>query len=307
MSAAPPGNGMPPGNAAPPRAGRAWRILDVVRAGARHLEGRGVEDARLNAEHLLAHVLGMPRLQLYLHFDRPLTRSELAACKPLLLRRGAREPLQYVLGTAPFRDLEMEVGPGVAIPRPETEYLLDVLIGVAGPDRVFESALDVGTGSGCVAIALAGEGIARRVVATDVSADALRFARRNARRCGQPGIEFRAGELLEPVRGAAFDLVISNPPYLGDEEWRSADPEVREWEPRTAMVGSRGGLGVIRGLVDGVEGVLRPGGWVGLEVGSRQAEEVARLMKGCAGLDRVSVHEDLNRRSRYVFARAEGG
>ncbi len=298
---------MSTGTASPPRSGRAWRVLDVIRASARYLEDRGVEDGRLSAEHLLAQVMGMARLQLYLHFDRPLTGGELKAYKPLLRRRGAREPLQYVLGSAPFRNLELEVGPGVAIPRPETEYLLDVLLNAAGPERVFESALDVGTGSGCIAIALAGEGIARSVVATDISRDALRVARRNARRCGQAGIDFREGTLLDPVRGATFDLVLSNPPYLTEEEWRSAEPEVREWEPRSAMVGPCDGLGVIRGLVAGLETVLRPGGWAGLEVGSPQAGAVAELMKGCARIDGVTVHEDLSRRSRYVFARAEGG
>ena len=290
--------------AAPPR---NWRVLDVIRVSGLYLEDRGVENGRLNAEYLLAHVLGMDRLQLYLHFDRPLTGGELTRYKPLLRRRGTREPLQYVLGSAPFRNLEMEVGPGVAIPRPETEYLLDVLRSVAGPDRVFEAALDVGTGSGCIAIAMAGEGIARSVTATDTSVDALQFARRNAASCGQPGIDFRAGALLEPLAGMTFDLVLANPPYLTGEEWQSAEPEVREWEPPTAMVAPDAGLDVIRGLVVGLAGILRPGGWAGLEVGSSQTEAVAEMLRGCAGLDEVAVHEDLGRRPRYVFAQAQGG
>ena len=291
--------------AAPPAPPR--RLLDIIRLSGGYLEDRGVRDGRLNAEHLLAHVLGLDRLHLYLAYDRPLTPGELARYRPLLRRRGAREPLQYILGSAPFRNLELEVGPGVAIPRPETEYLVDVVRSAAGPERVFEAALDVGTGSGCIAIALAEEGIARTVTATDVSADALRVARRNARRCGHPEVDFRSGALLEPVGGMAFDLVLSNPPYLADDEWRTAEPEVREWEPRTAMVAPEGGLGVIRGLVAGLEGILRPGGWVGMEVGIAQTEEVATLLRGCAGLGGVTVHEDLARRPRYVLARAEGG
>ena len=289
---------------APPR---TWRVLDIIRVSTIYLEDRGVENGRLNAEYLLAHVLGMDRLQLYLHFDRPLTDRERTRYKPLLRRRGAREPLQYVLGSAPFRNLELEVGPGVAIPRPETEYLLDVLRSVAGADRVFEAALDVGTGSGCIAIALAGEGIARRVVATDISENALRVARRNARRCGRAEIDFRAGALLEPVAGMTFDLVLANPPYLTGDEWESAEPEVREWEPATAMVAPDGGLGVIQGLAAGLEGILRPGGWVGLEVGSSQTEAVAGLLRECACIGAAAVHEDLGRRPRYVLAQAEGG
>ena len=274
----------------------------MIAVGARYLQDRGVESGRLNAEHLLATVLGMDRLQLYLHFDRPLGTGELSRYKPLLRRRAAREPLQYVMGSAPFRSLELEVGPAVAIPRPETEYLIDVVRAAAGPDRVFDAALDVGTGSGCIAIALAEEGVARSVTATDISADALEVARRNAAASGQPGIGFRRGAFLEPVEGMTFDLVVSNPPYLAEEEWDCAQPEVREWEPRLAMVAGDGGLAVIRSLAAEVEGILRPGGWLALEVGRSQGDAVARLLRECPGLRDVAVHRDLAGRSRYVLA-----
>lgn len=281
---------------------RVWRVLEVIAVGARYLQERGVESGRLNAEHLLARVLGMDRLQLYLHFDRPLGAGELSRFKPLLRRRAAREPLQYVLGSAPFRNLELEVGPAVAIPRPETEYLIDVVRTAAGGDRVFDAALDVGTGSGCIAISLADEGVARSVTATDISADALEVARRNAAASGQPGIDFRRGALLEPVEGMTFDLVISNPPYLTDEEWDCAQPEVREWEPRLAMVAGDGGMAVTRDLAAAVERVLRPGGWIGLEVDWTRADTVAALLGACSGLRDVTVHRDLAGRSRYVLA-----
>ena len=175
--------------AGPPQ--RVWKVLEVIGISGRYLEDRGVESARLNAEHLLAFVLGVDRLQLYLHFDRPLGAAELARFKPLLRRRAAREPLQYLMGSAAFRNLELAVEPGVAIPRPETEYLIDVVSAVAGRDRVFDAALDVGTGSGCIAIALADEGLARAVTATDVSESALVLARRNADASGHTGIDFQ--------------------------------------------------------------------------------------------------------------------
>lgn len=281
---------------------RVWNVLEVIGISGRYLEERGVESGRLNAEHLLAHVLEMDRLRLYLHFDRPLSTGELSRFKPLLRRRAAREPLQYVMGSAPFRNLELSVEPGVAIPRPETEYLIDVVSEAAGRDRVFDAALDIGTGSGCIAIALADEGLARAVTATDISPDALKVARSNADASGQPGIDFRSGALLDPVAGMTFDLVLSNPPYLTGDEWGSAQPEVREWEPRLAMVAEKGGLAVIRSLVAGLEGVVRRGGWVGLEVGWPQADTVAGLLRERPGWEHVAVHGDLAGRPRYVLA-----
>ena len=286
---------------------RMWTVMEVIRISGDYLHERGVEQGRLDAEHLLAHVLGTGRLRLYLHFDRPLTRDELARFKPLLRRRGAREPLQYILGSAPFRTLHLRVDRRVAIPRPETEYLFDVLLRLAGNERVFESALDVGTGSGAIAVALAAERMARSVTATDVSRAALAVARGNAAEAGLAEVEFLAGALLEPVRGRSFDLVLSNPPYLTEAEWRSAQPEVREWEPRAAMAAGEDGLDVIRGLVSGLDSALRPGGWVGLEVGSAQAVAVAEMLETVPALEHVGVHDDLAGRRRYVFACRNAG
>ena len=277
--------------------------MEVVRASATYLSDRGVEDGRLNAEYLLAHVLKMDRLQLYLHFDRPLSERERAACRPLLRRRGRREPLQYLLGSAPFRNLTLRVDPRVAIPRPETEYLIDVLAEVAGSDRVFDSALDVGTGSGAIAIALASEGRARSVTATELSVGALEVARNNAAAAGYPEIDLRHGSLLEPVRDEFFDLVLTNPPYLTEAEWQSAEPEVRDWEPRGAMVARDRGLAVIRELAAVLPRVLRPGGWFGVEVGRTQGPAVSQLLRTASGLESVEVHKDLTGRPRYVLGR----
>lgn len=287
----------------PTTARREWRMMDVILRSGEYLTEKGVEKGRLNAEHLLAHVLRVERLQLYLDFDRPLGGDELDRFRPLLRKRAARQPLQYLLGTAQFRDLELAVDRRVAIPRPETEYLIDVLGQVGGRNRVFDAALDVGTGSGAIALTLAAEGLARAVVATDVSAAALDVARRNAAAAGLEEVGFRFGDLLEPVEGETFDLVLSNPPYLTEAEWLRTEPEVRDWEPRVAMVARESGLAVIRRLISGLDAVLSPGGWVGLEVGSTQAGRVADLMEGQPGLRGVQVHDDLAGRRRYVFAR----
>lgn len=294
---------MAPKAAAPEQ--RLWTVMDVIQASGEYLVGKGVEHGRLDAEHLLAHVLGMGRLHLYLHFDRPLGVAERDRFKPLLRRRAAREPLQYILGSAPFRDLLLEVDRRVAIPRPETEYLIDVLRRVGGRDRVFESALDVGTGSGAIALSLAAEGLARSVTATDLSGEALAVARNNASAAGVESIDFREGHLLEPVSGRTFDLVLSNPPYLTESEWNGAQSEVREWEPRLAMVGGRDGLDVIRALVAGLDEILRPGGWVGLELGNSQSETVVHLLETVPGLASAGVHDDVTGRRRYVFARRD--
>ena len=289
---------------------RAVVIETVLDDGAAYLAGRGVEDAGLEAEHLLAHILGVPRLQLYLDLDRPLGPSEAERYQELLRRRGTREPLQYVVGSAPFRNLDLRVDPRVAIPRPETEYLIDVLMDLVrreahavGEAVPFESALEIGTGSGAVAISLATEGIARSVTATDLSPQALAVAGGNARRAGAREVEFLAGDSLAPVRQREYDLVISNPPYLTRAEWLTAQPEVREWEPMVAMHGGRDGLDVIRSLAAGVEGVLRPGGWFGLEVGSGQVEAVVALLRGSPALGTPVSRSDLAGKGRYVFAR----
>jgi len=284
-------------------------VMEVARRSAAYLAERGVEHGRLDAEHLLAHVLGTSRLQLYLRFDRPLSPHKLAACRSLLRRRGRREPLQYVLGSAHFRNLRPGVGPGVAIPRPETEYMLDALLQASGRDgrdaggsaRPFGAALDVGTGSGAIALALCEEELAGPVAATELSPAALQAARRNAAAAGLRAVDFHLGHLLDPVAGQRFDLILSNPPYLTRAEWLSAAPEVREWEPQTAMVAGDDGLGVIRALVPAMMQALSPGGWVGLEVGRAQTGTVAAMFRS-AGATRTMEREDLAGLPRYVFA-----
>jgi len=286
-----------------PEKGVVERVLEAAARKGEEPPGPEMEQLEAALGRLQASSVYQSVVAAQANFDRPLSVDERGRLKPLLRRRGAREPLQYILGSAPFRHLVLEVDRRVAIPRPETEYLIDVVRRAAGRDRVFESALDVGTGSGAIALALATEGLSRSVTATDISAAALAAARDNAAGAGVTAIDFREGPLLEPVAGRTFDLVLSNPPYLTEEEWRSAQPEVREWEPRTAMAAGEDGLEVIRGLVAGLERVLDPGGWVGLEVGSAQAVTVARMLETVPGLGSVGVHDDLTGRRRYVLAR----
>jgi release factor glutamine methyltransferase len=210
--------------------------------------------------------------------------------------------LQYIDGTAAFRDLVLKVDPRVLIPRPETERLVqEVLDWTAGRQGL--QGLDLGTGSGAIALALATEGPFARVVATDLRDDTLAAARANHEAAAPSApVQFRAGDLFEPVRGEAFDVVVSNPPYIGEEERLALDPEVVDWEPRAALFAGVGGLDVIRPLVAQAPGHLRPGGLLALEIGAGQGGAVARLMDETGAFTPARVKPDLAGRDRFVLA-----
>lgn len=282
--------------------GRRWTVVELLKWTAEYLQGKGFHNARLNGDLLLAGTLGLRRLELYLQHDRPLTAEELAAFKERLRRRARREPLQYIDGTAAFRDLVLRVDPRVLIPRPETEVLVQEVLDWAG-GRDGLAAVDVGTGSGCIALALATEGPFARVVGTDASAGALEVAEENRLRAA-PGapVELRLGDLLEPVAGETFDVVVSNPPYVGDEEAAGLDAEVREWEPGSALFAGPGGLDVYRRLVPAAAGVLRSGGLLALEVGAGQGAAVSRLLEEAECWGPPRVRPDLAGRDRVVLA-----
>lgn len=280
-----------------------WTVLRLIRWSAEYLAGKGVESARLDAEHLLAHALDTGRLQLYLQYDRPLTPDELAAFKPLLLRRGKREPLQYVVGRTAFRDLDLCTDPRVLIPRPETEQLVQLVLDECR-ERPGGTVLDIGTGSGCIALSLAREGTFDRVVATDTSADAIDVARLNAEAASLAvPVDFRVGDLFAPVAGERFDVVVSNPPYVGEDEASELEPEVRDWEPRSALFAGPSGFSVLDRLFGEMGEHIRPGGLLALEVGMSQAEAVAQRIASAGGFDDAEVRRDLAGRRRFVLAR----
>jgi release factor glutamine methyltransferase len=279
-----------------------WTILELLRWTAEYLEKKGMGEPRLNAEHLLADTLGLKRLDLYLQFDRPLKPEELASFKARLLRRARREPLQYIEGYTDFRELRLRVDRRALIPRPETEVLVGEVLAWAatrGPLR----ALDVGVGSGAIALSLAREGAFETVVATDVSGDALALAAENHRGAiPDAPVDFRLGAGYEPVQGERFDVIVSNPPYVAEAECASLEPEVREWEPEVALFGGRDGLDVVRALVAGAPDHLRPGGLLALEIGASQAAAVGTLLRSTARFGEVRVRTDLAGRERIVLA-----
>jgi release factor glutamine methyltransferase len=279
--------------------------MELLRWTAEYLTEKGFHNARLNGEMLLAGVLGIKRLDLYLQFDRPLRPEELAEFKARLLRRAKREPLQYIEGEAHFRDLRLRVDPRVLIPRPETEQLVQRVLDWAAA-RPGLAAADVGTGSGAIALALATEGTFERVVATDVEPGALEAARANhAAAAPAAAVEFRLGDGLAPLAGERFDVLVSNPPYIGTVESPSLDAEVRDWEPAAALFAGEDGLDVIRRLVAGAPDVLRPGGLLALEIGAGQGDAVSELVRAAGGFGAPRVEKDLAGRDRIVLAELE--
>jgi release factor glutamine methyltransferase len=270
--------------------------LDVVRDVARELDEAGVPSPRVDAEHLVAHVLGLSRSELY-SSELELAEPQASRLHALVERRRLREPLAHVLGEWGFRRLLLAVDRRALIPRPETEVVvercLDRLRGMSEP-RV----LDVGAGSGAIALAIADEHPGARVVAVDRAEDALVLARLNLERTGVNGrVELVHGDLLAGVEGP-FDLVVSNPPYVLPDEFESLQPEIRLYEPRDALVGEGVGDEIARAARD----VLRPGGWLVLEAADGRAEALASALRGL-GYEDVATTLDLAGRPRVVEAR----
>lgn len=271
-------------------------VGEVLRRATEYLAGKGVESPRLDAELLLGKALTLSRVQLYMEHDRPLAEPERDAFRELIRRRGEREPLAYVLGEWGFRRLTLTTDRRALVPRPETEVLVErclaLLDGLPAP-RV----LDVGTGTGAIALAIADEHPGSAVTAIDVSPEALALARENSARTGV-AVELVEQDLTGGLGEAEYDLVVSNPPYVTEEEWATLQPEVRDWEPRLATVGEDH----TDEIADHARDALRPGGHLVLEVADLRAQAVAALLERC-GYEDVTVTEDLAGRDRIVEGR----
>jgi release factor glutamine methyltransferase len=271
------------------------RVAEVLEASTGFLAEKGVPSPRVDAEHLLAKALGVSRLDVYLQYDRPLTKEELAVARGLVRRRGTREPLAYVLGEWGFRRLTLATDRRALIPRPETEVVVDrCLAFLAG--RESADVLDVGVGSGAIALAIADEHPGAHVVAIDSSADALALAAENLERTGlAPRVVLLERDLADGLPGGPYDVVVSNPPYVLPEEIDSLEPEVRDWEPRPALVGR----GLTEAIADASRSVLRPGGRLVLEVAEGSAAQVRDLLASLR-FERVEFFPDLAGRQRVV-------
>lgn len=251
-----------------------WTILKVLQWTTGYFTRKGIEQPRANAEVLLSHVLGLERLQLYLRYDQPLVDGELARYRKAVQRRAAHEPTQYITGRQEFWSLEFEVNPSVLIPRPETEILVEKALESLGTDTA--RALDLGTGSGAIAVTLAHECPSLGILATDRSPEALVVARRNAiRHRVDNRIAFVAMDLfgaIDPAR-VSFDIIVSNPPYIDNADLEKLAPEVIHHEPASALLGGgTDGLGLILKILNQSPPYLKPGGTILLEIGFGQAE-----------------------------------
>ena len=271
-------------------------IGEVLRRSAEHLAHRGSDTPRLDAELLVGKALSLARIELYMHLDRPLDERELSVARELVARRSRREPLQYVLGEWGFRRLTLTTDRRALIPRPETEVVVErclaLLRGIAEP-RV----LDVGTGTGAIALAIADEHPGAGVTGIDVSEEALSLARENASRTGLE-VELRRHDLFDGLPPGPWALVVSNPPYVSADELAGLAPEVLAWEPEAALVAA----GHVEAVVRGAAGVVAPGGALVLETHANGAGDAASLL-ATYGFRDVVVTPDLAGRERVVEGR----
>ena len=275
-------------------------VVEVLKKAEGFLARAGVESPKIDSEWLLAETLKCPRLELFLQYDKPLEEDVLATMRERVKRRAAREPLQYILGYSDFHDIRVNIGPGALIPRPETELLVEKVLARLKPlskPRI----VDLGTGSGAIALALAKALPEGKILAVERSAEALVQARANAEVNGlRDRVAFRSGNWMDGLDFQA-DCIVSNPPYLTDDEWAMASPEVRDHEPREALVAPDGGLADLRTIVETAPQRLVKGGLLALETGIAHGEALLEQARS-AGYQECAVEKDDSGRDRFFFA-----
>jgi release factor glutamine methyltransferase len=267
----------------------------------KHFQQKGIESPRLEAQLLLAHALDCRKTELYTRWDEVISEERRSRFRDLIRRRLEGCPVQYLLGYREFFLLQLEVTPAVLIPRPETELLVTETLNHL-KSREAPRVLDVGTGSGCIAIAIAHRHMSARITATDISAEALEVARRNAARHNlAERIRFIQGDLLDPLGNESFDVIVSNPPYVSGAEYATLAPHVRNFEPRLALDGAPDGYGVFDRLIPMAADRLVPGGLLVLEVGFRQEDGVRQRLAD-AGLKPGPTIRDGQRLPRALIS-----
>ncbi|MGE3801700.1 MAG: peptide chain release factor N(5)-glutamine methyltransferase [Candidatus Kapaibacterium sp.] len=286
-----------------PRQTEIWTVMRMIEWGTSYFRQKRIDSPRLTIELMLTHVLGLKRFDLYMQFDRPLVETELEKLRGMVKRRAAYEPLQYILEEAEFHGRTFKVRPGVLIPRPETELLVDEALRRTRSLR----CLDVGTGSGCIAVTVALERPETEVVAIDVSEEALQIAQENAQSLGAERVEFRQIDFLsDESLGSlgSFDLIISNPPYVSGGEVSELQIEIRDHEPHIAVSDGADGLTFYRRFAAVGASMLRRDGEIFLELGYGMADAVGKMFEQ-AGFH-VDIYTDFDRIERILRARKQG-
>jgi release factor glutamine methyltransferase len=280
---------------------KSWTIGSLVKWATDDFRARGIESPRLDAELIVAFALGIDRMRVILDANRPLEGEELAKLRDLVKRRRAHEPIAYLRGEREFYGLRFRVDSRVLVPRPDTETLVDVALARSRHVSLSMRLLDLCTGSGCVAIAMARQRPTSTVVASDVSPDALAVARENAYRLGAYNVELVSGDLFEPFRARPrkFDVITANPPYVATAEIDTLMPDVREFEPRLALDGGEDGLAIVRRIVEQAPEHLVAGGLLALEIGAGEADTTRALFEA-RGFREVRADRDIARIERVV-------
>ena len=283
---------------------RTWKLLDLLNEASSFFASKGMEAARLQTELLLAAALDMNRLELYLQFEKVLSAQEVEVFRGFVRERLKGSPVQYVTGAAAFRNLELSVGPGVLIPRPETEMVVEAALDLLSHEESL--VLDLGCGSGAIAIAICSERDTVRAIACDIDRHALSIATHNARRHAVTDrVSFVCGDLLDPFMGrqGSLSAIISNPPYVATAEIAGLQPEVRDYEPHGALDGGVDGLDFYRRIGNRAAAVLVEGGALVLEVGDGQGAAVAGMLEQEGAYDQIEARCDLSGIERAVCCR----
>ena len=281
-----------------------WTVLRLLTWCRDYFADKNIDSPRLDAELLLAHVLGCDRVGLYLRYDQPLQPDELAQFRELVRRRAAREPVAHLLGTKEFYGLSFLTDRRALVPRPETEILVDAVLAALPADQP-QRLCEIGIGSGCLAIALLTKRPEWTIAATDTSADALNLAGENATRHGvSERLELREVDLIADDAGL-FDAVVSNPPYVPAADCETTMPEVARFDPRSALDGGADGLDIVRRLIARSPDHLHPGGLLALEIGIDQAAAVKALLTDDGRYEQIEISRDLAGIERVVLARTK--
>ena len=287
-----------------------WTIQKLLNWVTEYLKTKGIDSPRLSAEWLLCYVLGVKRIELYTQFNKVVGPEQLSRLHELVKRAGAHEPIAYIIGKKEFYSLEFEITKDCLIPRPETELLVERAIEFLRTRNGEQFICDLCTGSGCVAVAIARNFANCRIVATDISDAALAVAEKNVAKHGLMNrIKLLQGNLFEPdIAGlgpAKFDLIVSNPPYVSEHEYENLAPNIKDYEPKSALTAGKEGLDIIKRIIADTNQHLKPVGILMLEIGNEQGNAVRNLLETAGYFDAVKIEKDYSNLDRLVIATAK--